>query len=154
MEQTAKKWLLIENKGEIDPNALVLMGGSTKRDSETSIGFFGSGNKYSIALLLKAGIEFKIFSGENEILITTEDVNFRDKNFKKILINGKETSLTTDMGPQWDIWMAVREFVSNAIDETDYNIVSSTEHLSAVAGSTRIYIEHVPEIKKVIDEWD
>lgn len=39
MEQKTKKWLLIQNKGEIDPNALVLMGGSTKRDSETSIGF-------------------------------------------------------------------------------------------------------------------
>lgn len=114
----------------------------------------GSGNKYSIALLLKAGIGFRIFSGKNEILITTEDVMFRDKSFKKILINGKETSLTTDMGPQWDTWMAVREFVSNAIDESDYNIVSSTEHVMALAGYTRIYIEHVPEIKKVIDEWD
>lgn len=34
-----KKWLLIENRGEIDSNALILMGGSTKRDSETAIGF-------------------------------------------------------------------------------------------------------------------
>jgi hypothetical protein len=105
-----KKWLLIENRGEIDSNALILMGGSTKRDSQTAIGYFGSGNKYSIALLIKAGIGFRIFSGENEILITTEDVTFRDKSFKKILIDGKETSLTTDMGPQWDTWMAVREF--------------------------------------------
>lgn len=38
MEQ--QKWLLIENKGEMDINALILMGGSTKRDSGTAIGFF------------------------------------------------------------------------------------------------------------------
>lgn len=154
MEQTTKKWLLIQNKGEIDPNALVLMGGSTKRDDDTKIGLFGSGNKYSIALLLKAGIEFKIFSGEREILITTEDVEFRNKKFKKILVDGKETSLTTDMGPQWDTWMAVREFASNSIDEGDYTIVSSTENINAVAGCTRIYIEHTPEIKEVIEKWN
>jgi hypothetical protein len=64
------KYLLIENKGEIDVNGLILMGGSTKRDSQTSIGFFGSGNKYAIATLINKGINFKIFSGENEIKIT------------------------------------------------------------------------------------
>lgn len=37
MEQ--RKWMLIENQGEIDINALVLMGGSTKRDSQSAIGF-------------------------------------------------------------------------------------------------------------------
>lgn len=33
------EYLLIENKGEIDINALILMGGSTKRDDNQSIGF-------------------------------------------------------------------------------------------------------------------
>lgn len=110
MEQTAKKWLLIENRGEMDVNALILMGGSTKRGDSTKIGHFGSGNKYSIALLMKKGIQFKIFSGKTEFVLTTEKVEFRDKSFDKILVNGKETSLTTDMGPQWDTWMVVREF--------------------------------------------
>jgi hypothetical protein len=151
---TDKKFLLIENKGEIDVNALTLMGGSTKRDSTTSIGYFGSGNKYSIALLIKAGIEFHIFSGNNEFVITTEDVTFRDKTFKKIFVNGKETSLTTEMGPQWDIWMAVREFVSNAVDEGENNIVPSTQTISGREGYTRIYIEHHKEIKNVVTNWN
>ena len=149
-----KKWLLIENKGEIDVNALVLMGGSTKRDSTTAIGFFGSGNKYALALLLKSEIDVKIFSGEKEITLATEDVTFRDKSFKKILVNGKETSLTTDMGPQWDTWMAIREFVSNAIDEGTNNIIPSIDNVSPKEGYTRIYIEIVPEIKNVIDNWN
>lgn len=38
MEQH-NKWLLIENKGHIDVNALVLMGGSSKRDNSAAIGF-------------------------------------------------------------------------------------------------------------------
>jgi hypothetical protein len=94
-------WLLIENKGEIDLNALILMGGSTKREDGTKVGFFGSGNKYAIALMLRKGIKFRMFSGNNEIIINTKHVPFRDKSFQQILINGQETSLTTDMGPQW-----------------------------------------------------
>lgn len=153
-ENTNKQFLLIENKGQIDVNALTLMGGSTKRDSTTMIGFYGSGNKYAIALLLKAKIGLRIFSGEKELVLSTEPVTFRDKSFEKILIDGRETSLTTDMGPQWSTWMAIREFVSNAIDEGDNNIIPSTEIVAGKDGYTRFYIQHVPQIKEVIDNWD
>ena len=146
--------MLIENKGEIDINGLILMGGSTKRDSKTSIGFFGSGNKYAIATLINKGIDFKIFSGENKIEITTKDVSFRDKKFKQIFINGKETSLTTDMGPLWEEWFAVREWVSNSIDEGESNIIPNTTNINARAGYTRIYVEAVGGIQDVIDNWN
>lgn len=149
-----KQWLLIENKGEIDINALILMGGSTKRDSETAIGFFGSGWKYTIALMLKKGIEFCIYSGINKVEVTTKNVKFRDKEFDQILINGQDTSLTTDMGPQWDSWMAVREVVSNSIDEGESNIISATEDLNAKEGHTRIYINHHSDIVEVVKNWD
>ncbi len=148
------KYLLIENKGEIDVNGLILMGGSTKRDSKTSIGFFGSGNKYAIATLISKGIGFKIFSGENEIVITTKDVTFRDKHFKQIFIDGKETSLTTDMGPLWEEWYAIREWVSNSIDEGGSTIVPGIETVNAKEGYTRIYVEIVGAIEDVINNWD
>jgi hypothetical protein len=147
-------YLLIENKGEIDINGLILMGGSTKRDSKTSIGFFGSGNKYAIATLINKGISFRIFSGENEVVITTKEILFRDKTFKQIFINGKETSLTTDMGPLWEEWFAVREWVSNSIDEGESNIVPSTTSINARAGYTRIYVEARDGIKDVVDNWN
>lgn len=149
-----KRWLLVENKGEIDVNALILMGGSTKRGSESAIGYFGSGNKYSLALLIKREICFKIYSGLQELVVATKPVKFRDKAFDQILINGQDTSLTTDMGPQWDSWMAVREFVSNSIDEGEHNIVSCTEDINAKEGYTRIYVEHCPQIVEVIQNWD
>jgi len=148
------KYLLIENKGEIDVNGLILMGGSTKRDSSKSIGFFGSGNKYAIATLLNKNIEFKIFSGETEIKITTKDVNFRDKHFKQIFINGKETSLTTDMGPLWEEWFAIREWVSNSIDEGNSNIIPNMEEINPREGHTRFYVEINDAIQEVIDNWD
>lgn len=84
------KHLLIENKGELDISSLILLGASTKRDSKNMIGFFGSGNKYAIATLIKHGIKFAIYSGEEKIDIATEDVDFRGVNFKKIIIGGRD----------------------------------------------------------------
>ena len=149
-----KDYLLIENKGEVDVNALILMGGSTKRDSNTAIGFFGSGNKYAIALMLRKQIPFRIFSGEKELVITTRTVGFREKSFEQILINGIETSLTTEMGPQWDSWMGIREWVSNAIDEGEHRIMNSATEIRPKTEATRIYIEHHADIQEVIKNWD
>jgi len=55
-----KKYILIQNDGEIETNSFELIGASTKRDDKTKIGFFGSGLKYSIAYMMRKGIEFKI----------------------------------------------------------------------------------------------
>ena len=147
-------YILIENKGEIDVNGLILMGGSTKRDNPNAIGFFGSGNKYAIATLITKGIDFKIFSGEKEIVVTTKDIQFRDSAFKQIFIDGKETSLTTQMGPLWEEWFAIREWVSNSIDEGESNIVASTDIVSPRAGYTRIYVERTAGIEDVVSNWD
>lgn len=148
------KYLLIENKGEIDVNAFVLMGGSTKREETDKIGFFGSGNKYAIACFIRHNIPFKIFSGNSEIVVTTKPVYLKESKFEQILINSKETSLTTAMGPKWEPWMAVREVVSNSMDEEGYNIITETEDINAVEGKTRIYIAHTPEILEIIRNWD
>ncbi len=147
-------YLLIENKGELDVNGLILMGGSTKRDSKTSIGFFGSGNKYAIATLINKGVNFRIFSGDREILITTKEVMFRDKTFKQIFIDGKETSLTTDMGPQWEEWFAIREWVSNSIDEGQSLVIPSIDNVNGKQGYTRIYVENIGPIEEVVNNWD
>jgi len=147
-------YLLIENSGELDISSLVLLGASTKRGDNSKIGFFGSGNKYAISTLLRTGIPFKIYSGEQEVDITTEPVNFRGVEFKKIIINGVQTSLTTDMGPQWEPWMAIREWVSNSIDEGGYNIVSSIDSMSGREGYTRFFVEHNEATMEMIDNWN
>ncbi len=100
------------------------------------------------------GIKFRIYSGLQELIVTTKEVKFRDKEFQQILINGQETSLTTDMGPQWDIWMGIREWVSNSIDEGESQIVNATEELNPKEGYTRIYVDHHTDIQKVIAQWD
>lgn len=109
--------VIITNKGLIDPLAFELIGASTKRDDEQTIGFFGSGVKYAIAGLLKRGIPFQVWRGTEPIEFTTEKVVMRDTEFDRILIDGKPTSMTTSMGPKWELWMLVRELYANAIDE-------------------------------------
>ena len=148
------KHIMIENKGELDVSSLILLGASTKREDDSKIGFFGSGNKYAIATLIRMGVGFRIFSGNNEVVITTNDINFRGRTFKQILIDGQQTSLTTDMGPQWEEWMALREWVSNSLDEGQSNIVTDTENISGKDGYTRFFVEHSPGIKVVIDNWN
>ena len=135
------KYIEISNFSEIEVDALHLMGASDKRDDSNKIGMFGSGNKYSIAYLLRNKIEFHIYSGAKEIKIATVVKMFRDKEFNVMTINGVETSITDALGKDWKKEYIIREFVSNAIDETgfDYQIV---DEIIPELGFTKIYVDY------------
>jgi hypothetical protein len=135
-----KVWIEIKNKGEIEMGGLHLMGVSSKRGDSEKIGFFGSGNKYSIALLLREKIPFKIFSGTKQVKITTKEVMFRGSSYEQIIIDGEQTSLTTSMGVDWETWFAIRELYCNAIDEGDATL-KTTQSPKGISGSTTIFVE-------------
>lgn len=144
-------YLLIENVGEIELEALTLMGATSKSGDDTKIGFFGSGNKYALATLLRHNIKVLIFSGSKEYLVTCEPVAFRGQEYQRILINGQPTSLTTRMGPAWEPWMAIRELYCNAIDEglIFFSVVSEVQ--GPMDGNTSIYLEITSEIQDFLD---
>ncbi len=135
-------YLCITNQGEMDPNALFLLGASSKEGDESKIGFFGSGNKYALACLLRKGVEFHIFSGSRKVEMEIKEVEFRGQTVQQIYIDGEKTSFTTRMGPTWEVWMALREFVCNARDEGGYDLVTviSMEQFNTWEGYTRIFI--------------
>lgn len=130
----------ISNKGEIEIESFKLLGASTKRDDGSKIGFFGSGIKYSIAFLLRNNLEFKVFSGKNEIKFSTKVTNFRDQTFEQILVNGIETSLTTSWGTNWNKWQIFREIVSNSLDEGEFSI-KETKTTESTEGKTKIFLK-------------
>lgn len=114
-------FLQVSSTGIIDTNLLRIIGFSTKRGDETQFGHFGSGVKYSMALLIRNNIPFKLYNGLEEIAITTKEHELYSKDgiFKThtILINGIDTSISTEIGPDWEPWMILRELISNAKDQ-------------------------------------
>jgi len=143
------QFLRIRNAGEIDPLALTLLGASTKENGQ-SIGFFGSGNKYALATILRRGLTFRIFSGEREIAVEVRNETFRGESFGVIWLDGKATSITTRTGPKWEVRDAIRELWSNALDEGEEEIEMGEFDLRGTHGVTTLFIEASPE---VVDMW-
>ena len=154
------KYIKIESKGVIDTQAFYLLGASSKRDDNTKIGFFGSGLKYSIAYLLRNNIKFRVFSDYKEIKFSTEKVNFREKEFDVIKVDDKETSMTTEMGIDWEAWFVIREIYCNAIDEGESKIsivkqkVSDEDKCIPIEEKTVFYIEVNDEFNEIIKNWN
>lgn len=147
------KMLVIQNDGEIETNALTLLGGSTKRGDGDKIGFFGSGNKYSLAYLLRNEIPFRIFSGEREIIVSTTDVPLGNQVFKAIVVDGVQTGLTTEAGPKWKAWEVFRELYCNALDE-GFGSMYESDDVAGQAGVTRICIQYASDVGQVINQFD
>jgi len=148
-------YLRIQNNGEMDFNAVFLLGASTKEGDDTKIGFFGSGNKYAIACLLRNNIKFKVFAGEQEVKIASKEIAMGDSSFQQIFMNRKPTSFTTRMGPKWEVWMALREFVCNAIDEGGYDIgMVANAGIEGEAGVTRFFVEMVGDVSDFYHDID
>jgi len=147
------KYLKITNKGELDARIVSLMGATNKSGNYDKIGHFGTGLKYTMAYLLRNNIDLKIFSGEKEIKIETKEETIAGTTYDIIYIDGEKTSITTNMGTDWEAWMIIREIWSNAVDEGDpYRGI--TEDLDSRYGYTTIYIELTIDILEIYNNWD
>lgn len=146
-------YITIKNKGLIVEEDLFLIGSSTKREDDSKIGMFGSGWKYALAWFLRNQCTITIYSGTTKINIDTITVNHRDMLVKVITINGKQTSLTTEMGMKWTGWMALREVISNAIDEGEFQLEIDGS-LQPSKDTTCIYIGVNEELEDVINNYN
>lgn len=151
--KTINGYIKVENDGEIDINAILLLGASSKRGDSSKIGFFGSGLKYALAVLLKNNIPFHIYSGEKEIKVSTTKEKFRGVDVEIIKVNNRKTSLTTDMGPDWKPWFAIREIYCNAIDEGNHDIGISKEP-TPVKGKTTFFVKFDYQLSELFSNWN
>lgn len=146
--------IIITNKGLIDPLALELIGASSKREDNSTIGFFGSGAKYAIAGLLRNDIPFQVWRGETAVDFSVEDVSMRGNTYRRIMIDGRPTSLTTNMGPKWEKWMFIRELYANAIDEGGEMAITDDYQQFIAPDHTTIIIPDTSALDEVMDRQE
>jgi hypothetical protein len=108
--------IVFENEGLIDPLAITTMGLNAKI-GETPIGFFGTGLKYAIAVLLRTGHQISIHRGTEELVFVTQTHESRGKRFELVTMNEQPMGITTELGKTWELWQAFRELWCNCADE-------------------------------------
>lgn len=113
--------IVFENLGEIDVRSISTFGVSVK-EGDNPIGFFGTGLKYAIAVLLRTSHEVTIFSGLTEVRFALSKEQVRGQEFQFVTMQIDDAQpypigFTTELGKQWELWMAYREIACNCKDE-------------------------------------
>lgn len=150
------KYLVIKNKGLIVPQDITLLGSSSKRGNDTKIGQFGTGNKFALSWLLRNNTVPTFYSGTKLIDIECRMTEHRGHPREIIYINGENTNITTEFGMLWTCWMALREFISNAIDEGEESInVGYISNVNEVLeeNKTTILIPYTDAVAEVFDNF-
>lgn len=114
--------IVFTNPGEIDIRSISTFGVSVKEGSNP-IGFFGTGLKYAIAVLLRTGHRVTVMSGDTVVNfgIAPQEVRGQAFDFVTMAIGAEQPTpigFTTELGKQWELWMAYREIACNCKDES------------------------------------
>lgn len=111
--------IFFQNNGAIDLDVIRTMGVSVKT-SDNPIGYFGTGLKFAIATLLRTGHKITLDTGGELYEFRTVTKKIRGQDFEMIYMGDEQLAFTTDLGKNWHVWQAYREFHSNTIDERGY----------------------------------
>lgn len=155
-------------------DAVGTFGINAKPKSDSPFGFFGTGLKYAIAVILRHGGNIRFFVDGEEYYFYLYDKDFRGKTFSNIRMKKRKAGFlkfsksialpfTTELGKEWELWMAYRELESNTRDEGGYTYLSTDEEedpkYCGVSGETVILVHHEdfanciePAIKLIRDE--
>lgn len=174
-------FLKIENKGVAPFEGFTLFGATSKRTSNNPlvIGTFGSGSKMAVGTLLRANINPQVFCGLTKLQFHTKPVvmkstsgdvthrqvcvTFGGKIEDKSVSRTEDLSFVLDYGTKdWnDIGLALREFVSNAIDGQidatgDFDGVNvevvDESKVRAKDGTTRVFVPLTSEVQAFFNE--
>lgn len=115
--------IVFQNEGLLDLHAITTFGASVK-EGKNPIGQFGTGLKYAIAVLLRAGCGITIQRGHEHFSFGTKVKAIREKDFSLVYMfqgaddsEGQPCGFTTELGKHWELWMAYREIACNCMDE-------------------------------------
>ena len=104
------------NKADFDVVSMMTFGVSVKETND-AIGYFGTGFKYAVAIILRLGGSITVHTGGETHLFSINKKTVRGKDFDLVCMDGKEIGFTTHLGAKWEPWQAFREIYSNCLDE-------------------------------------
>lgn len=134
--------ITLKNDGHLEIDLIKTMGVNVK-ESDSPIGYFGTGLKYAIAVFVRENIPITLYIGENKYSFLSEKKVIRGKEFDFCVMKGEfdfeRLAFTTDLGKNWEPWQAYREIHSNCLDEGG---TIKLEPAKPEDGSTQFFIEH------------
>lgn len=150
-----------QNDGEIDMRAVTTIGVSAK-EGDSPIGYFGSGLKYAISVILRSGGSVTVWSGLTRYVFAKAPVQVRGQDFEIITMTEygpgcevgrepKELGFTTRLGINWEGWQAFRELYCNTLDERGETIMDREGHKPR-EGATTIHVEGVVDIENAYNQ--
>jgi len=157
-------YLTIKNRGVCPIEGFTMLGVSTARGQSEKIGQFGSGNKMGILTLLRMGLNPVVYIGREKIQFHTEPALMGgEQSYNKVFVKvgnkaPRELSMALEYGEMdWTgVDMALREFVSNALDATDgdpsqieFKVV---ERIHPEEGCTVVGVPLCPEVQRFYQE--
>lgn len=138
--------VVFRTPGLMDVRSFTSFGVNVKPNTESPIGYFGTGLKYAIAVLVRHGLKITVYIGREKYTFYLKQEKFREKNFDFIRMKKEswwpeglrffkpkyeELPFTTEFGKNWKLWQAFRELYTNTLDENgDTLVVNSPEEVT------------------------
>jgi hypothetical protein len=146
--------VVFDTPGSIELRALTSIGVNTKPNSTNPIGTFGTGLKYSVAVLARLGLGMSVVVDGAVYAFYRKTERFRDADFDFIRMKKEtlqrtlssraqysELAYTTQYGKFWQLWQVYRELHSNTLDENGRTyVVDSIEDIEFLPGRTYIVV--------------
>lgn len=143
-------YVIFENNGVLDTRAIKTFGVSAK-EKENAIGYFGTGLKYAIAILIREGLKVELMAGGRHFVFAKKQTDFRGTTFEAITMNGEDLPFTTQLGRNWQVWQAFRELYCNALDENGRVYQSEDPPILDGTSSSTHFIVSGPAIKEAFN---
>lgn len=119
--------IVFRNKGLIDLRTIDTFGVSVKPNTENPIGYFGTGMKYALAVLLREGQKVTMYRGQDKYSFQVRQDTIREEEFPIVYMNDQALPFTTSLGKNWELWMAFRELYANTVDELSARIFQKAD---------------------------
>jgi len=166
MVDSPQNSVIFKTKGLIDIRSFTSFGVNSKPKTNSPIGYFGTGLKYTVAVLVRNNMKVELFVGKDKYTFYKSPAKFRDKHFDFIRMKKEswagelmswikprydELPYTTELGKNWEMWEGFRELYTNTIDEDGETFVSNDVFQEATSGFTIIKVTGEAFVKEYYD---